>query len=144
MQRKALIIGACGQIGIELTMALRQKLGAESVVASDVKETCPPAIADGPYVQLSVLDFDALRQVLIKYQVTEVYNMAALLSATSEKNPAFAYFESCQRGIDTTSFLAKLHRCFRSHNSTTKYTTRYHHGSQFSIWYIEIGRRTLV
>jgi nucleoside-diphosphate-sugar epimerase len=106
MQRKALIIGACGQIGIELTMALRQKLGAESVVASDVKETCPPAIADGPYVQLSVLDFDALRQVLIKYQVTEVYNMAALLSATSEKNPAFAW-ELNMNGLLNTLNLAK-------------------------------------
>jgi nucleoside-diphosphate-sugar epimerase len=106
MQRKALIIGACGQIGIELTMALRQKLGAESVVASDVKETCPPAIADGPYVQLSVLDFDALRQVLIKYQITEVYNMAALLSATSEKNPAFAW-ELNMNGLLHTLNLAK-------------------------------------
>lgn len=106
MQRKALIIGACGQIGIELTMALRQKLGASSVVASDVKEVAPESIADGPYEHLSVLDIDHLRDVLIKHQITEVYNMAALLSATSEKNPAFAW-ELNMNGLLHTLNLAK-------------------------------------
>jgi nucleoside-diphosphate-sugar epimerase len=106
MQRKALIIGACGQIGIELTMALRQKLGSESVIASDVKEVVPASIADGPYECLSVLDFDKLREVLLKHQITEVYNMAALLSATSEKNPAFAW-ELNMNGLLHTLNLAK-------------------------------------
>ncbi|MEN9639345.1 MAG: hypothetical protein RLZZ262_1213, partial [Bacteroidota bacterium] len=106
MQRKALIIGACGQIGIELTIALRQKLGSAAVIASDVKEEVPDLIADGPYEHLSVLDFDRLRSVLIKHQITEVYNMAALLSATSEKNPAFAW-ELNMNGLLHTLNLAK-------------------------------------
>ena len=106
MQRKALIIGACGQIGIELTIALRHKLGLESVIASDVKEAVPTEIANGPYVQLSVLDLDKLRQTIIAYQITEVYNMAALLSATSEKNPAFAW-ELNMNGLLHTLDLAK-------------------------------------
>jgi nucleoside-diphosphate-sugar epimerase len=106
MQRKALIIGACGQIGIELTLALRGILGNASVIASDVKEQCPPLIANGTYVQLSVLDFDRLRQVIIDHHITEVYNMAALLSATSEKNPAFAW-ELNMNGLLHTLNLAK-------------------------------------
>jgi nucleoside-diphosphate-sugar epimerase len=106
MQRKALIIGACGQIGIELTLALRQKLGNQAVIASDVKENVPDAIADGPYECLSVLDFELLRHVLLKHHITEVYNMAALLSATSEKNPAFAW-ELNMNGLLHTLNLAK-------------------------------------
>jgi nucleoside-diphosphate-sugar epimerase len=91
MQGKTLIIGAGGQIGIELTMALRAKRGAENVVASDVREINSPEIQDGPFEILNALDKERIREVIEKHQVVEVYHLAALLSATSETFPDKAW-----------------------------------------------------
>lgn len=91
MQGKILIIGASGQIGIELTMALRTKYGSENVVASDVREAVAPELVDGPYEILDVLDKNQLEEIIDRYNISEVYLMAALLSATAEKFPAKAW-----------------------------------------------------
>ena len=92
MKTKVLIIGASGQIGSELVLALRNKLGADQVVASDIKM---PAInsdlLNGPFETLDVIDGDSLKLIVEKHQVTDVYLLAALLSATAEKNPMFAW-----------------------------------------------------
>jgi nucleoside-diphosphate-sugar epimerase len=91
MKSTTLILGASGQIGIELTMTLRKKLGNEQVIASDIRPTTEPELLNGPYEILDVLDKPALEAIIERYQVGEVYLLAALLSATAEKNPEFAW-----------------------------------------------------
>jgi nucleoside-diphosphate-sugar epimerase len=91
MESTTLIIGASGQIGIELTMALRKKRGNDRVIASDIRATTDSDLLDGPYEILDVLDKQSLESIIEKHQVTEVYLLAALLSATAEKNPEFAW-----------------------------------------------------
>jgi len=91
MESTTLIIGASGQIGIELSMALRQKKGNERVIASDIRATTDADLLAGPYEILDVLDKPSLEAIITKYNVKEVYLLAALLSATAEKNPEFAW-----------------------------------------------------
>ncbi|WP_297334743.1 L-threonine 3-dehydrogenase [Flavobacterium sp.] len=86
-----LIIGACGQIGTELTKKLRELYGKNNVIASDVRKGDPEFVASGPFEVVNALDFNQVEEVIEKYKVEEVYLMAALLSATAEKNPAFAW-----------------------------------------------------
>lgn len=88
---KILVIGAGGQIGTELVLALRQQKGNEAVVAADIKAEPSETLASGPYLQLDVLDREVVRKYIIDNGVSEVYLLAALLSATAEKNPDFAW-----------------------------------------------------
>lgn len=91
MNTKILIIGACGQIGTELTLQLRKLYGVENVIASDIRKLNNDVVNDGIFEVLNALDFNQIEHIIEKYQVEEVYLMAALLSATAEKNPAFAW-----------------------------------------------------
>lgn len=86
-----LVVGAAGQIGTELVTALREQYGANRVVASDLNKQPTPALADGPYESIDVLNKDRLFEVIKTYRITEVYHLAALLSATAEKNPALGW-----------------------------------------------------
>lgn len=86
-----LIIGACGQIGTELTKKLRSTYGTDKVIASDIRKGDPDFVASGPFEVVNALDFNQIEMLLEKHNVEEVYLMAALLSATAEKNPAFAW-----------------------------------------------------
>ncbi|OFZ45317.1 MAG: NAD-dependent epimerase, partial [Bacteroidetes bacterium RIFCSPHIGHO2_02_FULL_44_7] len=103
---KTLVIGAAGQIGTELVIALQNAKGKENVVAADVKENCPDALMGSEYVQMDVLDGDVVRSYIIGNKVKEVYLLAALLSATAEKNPAFAWKLNME-GLFTILDLAK-------------------------------------
>lgn len=85
-----LIIGAGGQIGVELVQSLRKKNRGE-VIASDLHLEVPANLANGPYEQLDILDDVKLRSVVSKYEISEVYLLAAMLSATAEKNPLKAW-----------------------------------------------------
>jgi nucleoside-diphosphate-sugar epimerase len=91
MQKYILIIGACGQIGTELTLALREKHGKEHVVASDIREGNDSLMESGPFEILDATDYDALEEVIAYYDISEVYLMAAMLSATAEKFPMRAW-----------------------------------------------------
>jgi nucleoside-diphosphate-sugar epimerase len=91
MNTKILIIGACGQIGTELTQQLRKLYGTENVIASDIRKLNNDVVNDGIFEVLNALDFNQIEHIIEKYHVEEVYLMAALLSATAEKNPAFAW-----------------------------------------------------
>ena len=91
MNTKILIIGACGQIGTELTQQLRKLYGNDNVIASDIRKLNNEVVNDGIFEVLNALDFNQIEHIIEKYQVEEVYLMAALLSATAEKNPAFAW-----------------------------------------------------
>lgn len=84
---KILVLGSMGQIGTELVDALRMKNGEKNVLSADIK----PNLSDPYYVELNALDKDKIFEVIKKENITEVYLLAALLSATAEKNPAFAW-----------------------------------------------------
>lgn len=86
-----LVLGAGGQIGTDLVTRLRADRGASHVIASDVKESAGELGEAGPYVKADVLDFNAIARIIDQNQVTEVYLLAALLSATSEQNPKLAW-----------------------------------------------------
>ena len=91
MDTKILIIGACGQIGTELTAKLRATYGVNNVVASDIRKLENDVVNNGIFEVVNALDYNQIEHLLEKYQITDVYLMAALLSATAEKNPAFAW-----------------------------------------------------
>lgn len=103
---KTIIIGAGGQIGTELVLALRKKDGFENVIAADLKETCPAIIENGPYVQMDILNRQFVRSYIIRNEIKTVYLLAALLSATAEKNPDFAWKLNME-GLFTILDLAK-------------------------------------
>ena len=87
--KKTLVIGSSGQIGTELVEGLRDRFGADNVVASDIKE--PQVKQDGPFAMVNAMDRRGIERVIEKHGITEVYLLAALLSATAEKDPAFAW-----------------------------------------------------
>lgn len=106
MSSKILVIGAGGQIGTELVLSLRKLKGNQNVVASDLKDECPEPLKNGPYVKLDVLDREMIRSYIISEGIDEVYLLAALLSATAEKNPDFAWKLNME-GLFTILDLAK-------------------------------------
>jgi nucleoside-diphosphate-sugar epimerase len=91
MTTKILIIGACGQIGTELTQKLRAIYGVENVIASDIRKLNIDVVNSGPFEVVNALDYNQIQHLVEIHKVDEVYLMAALLSATAEKNPAFAW-----------------------------------------------------
>ena len=88
---RILITGAAGQIGSELTAALRRRYGADTVVATDVVPAGEPLSGSGPFETLDVRDRRALTAVIKKYGVKVVYHMAAILSASGERDPQRAW-----------------------------------------------------
>jgi nucleoside-diphosphate-sugar epimerase len=93
---KILVIGASGQIGVELTMALRKQYGNNNVVASDLREENPLLHGTGPYVSLDVMNKEMLHVQVIRQNITQIYLLAAILSATGEKNPNLAWHLNMQ------------------------------------------------
>ena len=91
MTTKILIIGACGQIGTELTQKLRAIYGVENVIASDIRKLNIDVVNSGPFEVVNALDFNQIQHLVEIHNIDEVYLMAALLSATAEKNPSFAW-----------------------------------------------------
>jgi nucleoside-diphosphate-sugar epimerase len=91
MDTKILIIGACGQIGTELTHKLRAIYGIDNVVAADIRKLNNEVVNMGKFEVINALDFNQIEHLVEVHGITDVYLMAALLSATAEKNPAFAW-----------------------------------------------------
>ncbi|HKH63750.1 MAG TPA: NAD-dependent epimerase/dehydratase family protein [Flavitalea sp.] len=91
IREKILVIGASGQIGVELTLALRKIYGNASVVASDLREENDLLKGTGPYVSLDVMNKEMLHVQAIRQNFTQIYLLAAILSATGEKNPNLAW-----------------------------------------------------
>ncbi|MBA3829466.1 MAG: NAD-dependent epimerase/dehydratase family protein [Taibaiella sp.] len=88
---KILIIGACGQIGVELVLALRKLYGAANVVATDIRDEHPLLTGTGPYYTLNAMDAAGTHALVKKENITQIYLLAALLSATGEKDPGRAW-----------------------------------------------------
>ncbi len=89
---KILVTGACGQIGSELTIALREKYGNENVIASGHKTEPSPTLRDsGPFAFIDVTRRETVEEIVDRYNIDTVYHLAAILSATGEKNPHLAW-----------------------------------------------------
>ena len=86
MKERVLIIGSSGQIGTELVVELRTMYGNENVIASDIRDSSEQVMNSGPFETLDIMDESLLREIVKKYKVTQVYLLAALLSATAEQN----------------------------------------------------------
>src|SRR3954464_8833681 len=91
VKEKILVIGASGQIGVELTLALRKIYGNANVIASDLREQNSLLEGTGPYVSLDVMNKEMLHVQVIRQNITQIYLLAAILSATGEKNPNLAW-----------------------------------------------------
>ena len=87
MEKRILIIGASGQIGNELTMYLRNMYSNQNVIASDIREASNQVMESGPFEILDAMDGKALEKIVTNYNITDVYLMADMLSATAEKFP---------------------------------------------------------
>ena len=89
---RILVTGACGQIGSELTMALREQYGGDSVVATGHRTQPSPTLRDsGPFEFIDVASRETVEEVVERYDIDTIYHMAAILSATGEKNPHLAW-----------------------------------------------------
>lgn len=91
LKERILVIGASGQIGVELTLALRKIYGNAQVIASDLREENELLRGTGPYVALDIMNKEMLHVQVIRQQITQIYLLAAMLSATGEKNPGLAW-----------------------------------------------------
>ena len=91
MKDTVLVVGACGQIGTELVVGLRQIFGNDKVIASDIKPANTPDLLSGPFEVLDIMNEPLLFDLIKKYKVTQVYLLAALLSATAEENIELAW-----------------------------------------------------
>jgi len=104
VEDKVLIVGAGGQIGVELLEELNKLYGSSNVVAADIKQS--PAFANNAFEVLDVLNKEQLFDIVKKHQIKQVYLLAALLSATAEKNPLYGWQLNMQ-GLFNVLELAK-------------------------------------
>jgi len=92
LMKKILVTGSVGQIGSELTMALRDKYGNDNVVACGRKtKPSEKLLNSGPFEIMDITDKDVIEKVVKKYEIDTIYNMAAILSAAGEKNPLICW-----------------------------------------------------
>jgi len=114
IKEKILVIGASGQIGVELTLALRKIYGNSNVVASDLREENELLKGSGPYVSIDVMNREMLHVQVIRQNVTQIYLLAAILSATGEKNPNLAWHLNMQGLLNVLELAReeKLHKVY--------------------------------
>ena len=102
MSEKILILGACGQIGQELTQKLRVIYGNNNIIASDIREGDENMLLSGPFEVVDATDKESILAIVKKYNITQVYLLAAMLSVTSEQQPLKAW------DLNMSSLLAVL------------------------------------
>lgn len=108
---KILLTGALGQIGSELALKLRNIYGNENVVLTDLRDDVNlDLIESGPFIRTDSRDGKALHEIIKKYRITRIYHLAALLSATSEKNPQTAW-DINVNSLLTVLEIAREERC---------------------------------
>ena len=108
------MIGASGQIGVELTLALRKIYGNANVVASDLREENDLLKGTGPYVSMDVMNKEMLHVQVIRQNITQIYLLAAILSAIGEKNPNLAWSLNMQSLLNVLDIAKdeKLHKVY--------------------------------
>ena len=89
--RRILVTGASGQVGSELTLALRERYGNKNVIASARRKPLEKLLHSGPFEVIDCTDIGAVKQVVKKYRVDIIYHLAAILSATAEAKPQLAW-----------------------------------------------------
>ena len=89
--KNILIVGSGGQIGTELVKKLRAKYGNEHVVASDLRQLTGEIAENGPFERIDSTQIMQIVDVVKKYNIDTIYNLAAILSATAEKNPMLGW-----------------------------------------------------
>lgn len=90
--KKIMVTGSVGQIGSELTMALRKKYGNDNVLATGHKTQPSPQLRDsGPFEFINVTKRETIEEAVKKYKIDTIYHMSAILSAVGEKNPQLAW-----------------------------------------------------
>ncbi|AUC19605.1 NAD-dependent epimerase/dehydratase family protein, partial [Polaribacter reichenbachii] len=102
MENIILVLGASGQIGTELTQKLRLVYGNNQVIASDIRVANEEIMTSGPFEIIDATNKEAILKVIQKYKVTQVYLLAAMLSATAEQHPQKAW------NLNMNSLLAVL------------------------------------
>ncbi|WP_226388902.1 NAD-dependent epimerase/dehydratase family protein [Penaeicola halotolerans] len=105
---KILVIGAAGQLGSELTQALVDRYSGEQVMATDINAAANSKFDFCRFQVLDVMDKKALTDLVAKEKFTQIYHLAAILSATGEKNPHFAWALNME-SLLTVLELAKIH-----------------------------------
>lgn len=109
--KNILIIGAVGQIGSELTMELRKRYGNDHVVAGFRKTEPSEELANsGPLERVDATDMERLHEVVKKYRIDTIYNLAALLSAVAEEKPHAAWNVGVN-GVYNVLEVAREHEC---------------------------------
>jgi nucleoside-diphosphate-sugar epimerase len=154
IKEKILVIGASGQIGVELTLALRKIYGNANVVASDLREQNPLLEGTGPYVSLDVMNKEMLHVQVIRQNFTQIYHLAAILSATGEKNPGLAWHLNMQGLLNVLdiareekirkSLLAIFYCCVWSYKSKKELPAANHYRTNYCLRHQQICRRILV
>jgi len=91
VKTKILVTGACGQIGSELTLALRERYGRDNVIASDIADPNAEVRESGPFEFIDCTNFDRMINIVRKNEIGTVYHLAAILSAAGEENPQLAW-----------------------------------------------------
>ena len=109
MDKRILVLGASGQIGTELTQKLREFYGNLNVVASDIKLCTFEMMDVGPFEIIDATDKETILSVIKKYNINQVYLLAAMLSATAEKFPQKAW------NLNMNSLLAVLELAKEKH-----------------------------
>jgi nucleoside-diphosphate-sugar epimerase len=105
MNERILVTGALGQIGTELTAALRLQYGADNIIATDIRKPFSETLLNAPFEILDITDINALNGLIVKHKITQVYHLAAILSASGERNPILAW------QVNMTGLLNVLEAC---------------------------------
>jgi nucleoside-diphosphate-sugar epimerase len=105
------VTGSVGQIGSELTMALRERYGNDTVVAGGRKTAPSPELRDsGPFEVCDCVDIEGVRKVVKKYEIGTIYHLAAILSAVAEAKPNLAWDVNIN-GLYNVLEVAREHKC---------------------------------
>lgn len=106
---KILVIGAAGQLGSELTKALTDRFGAEQVIATDLNADAREKFDFCRFEVLDIMDQEHVRSLVKKEKITQIYHLAAVLSATGEKRPLFAW----ELNMESLLFVLEIAREFK-------------------------------
>ena len=104
--KRILVTGACGLVGSDLVLALQSKFGSENIIALDLHD--PPKEFQGRFEKMDVRDFEKLKSLIFQYDIGQIFHLAGLLSAGSEKNPDMAWDVNLS-GLKNVLDIAKDH-----------------------------------
>jgi nucleoside-diphosphate-sugar epimerase len=109
--RRVLVTGALGQIGSELTLGLRDRYGADNVIATDIQpDTAKKLSSSVPFALLDVMSSEPVDEMIQKYRVNTIYHLAALLSAVAEKRPREGW-DINMKGLMNVLDAARANKC---------------------------------